>query len=813
MPMILGDEPAHIDCEKSRAMDIVQTVFFIFCLLSNSVRTKPTSLHIKHINPSQQIQIKFNQTIKYPILINKSPRLTYEENVALFLQNDPDISLQITKLDYTKNNLAHFPNKLLSLVLPNLSEMNFSQNSINSLSSLEDFSKMLCRHQIQSMDFSFNNLSIVDDQNFGPLSNLNHLNLSHNQISHIGLFAFSVNSHQITRLDLSRNLITDSSLEFLLFSSLINLKWLSMDHNRLTFLSNHLLYNLYNLEYLSIKNNLLKSLDLFYIVNRNNQFLHHIDMSNNFNLKFQVYQRNSEEVVHENNVQTLILSGIDLSHLDLSIFLDNLFDKYKKLKSLNLSSAGIKSIVWSTKWPQTLQVLDLSNNFLKNSQFDCSQFYLSHKKFNFSHIDLSANKFENFSHLIESCSTLFDQSSVYLSFNNFESLSGLQSSNCTASSRLHVASNPLVCDCENLWWQKFSSAGNFLYQKICFQLADFTELMCHSVSSKSLAQMSSFGLQSDNTNLLWKIFNFYPIESKVISSFLFCAYRSHCPQSCRCVKDFGETFNLVECTNANLTIAPYVIPSSATELRLNKNGLRRIYPYQFFARSHLILVDLSENKIGLIEEHGFSGIRSLKILKLSSNSIQILLGYEFKDLVNLEQLHLDSNQIQFISNQTFYNLHKLKLLNLMHNNLRHLLEVNVFFRFNLNLFNLSIDRSKLVQVKDGRNDAKYANNVDDIYFHNLIQHHLASTASNFDHMDPLSFCDQVTSSLLGVATLETSLSTGSNFNIYLLICVPLGLVVIGGIVYLSVMQFKNYRKKSGVFVRCTKDRGVQYLSL
>ncbi|RNA10935.1 hypothetical protein BpHYR1_020572, partial [Brachionus plicatilis] len=105
--------------EKPTAMDTIQTVLLIFCLLSNSVRTKPTSLHIKHINPSQRIQIKFNQTIKYPILINKSPRLTYEENVALFLQNDPDISLQITKLDYTKNNLAHFPNKLLSLVLPN----------------------------------------------------------------------------------------------------------------------------------------------------------------------------------------------------------------------------------------------------------------------------------------------------------------------------------------------------------------------------------------------------------------------------------------------------------------------------------------------------------------------------------------------------------------------------------------------------------------------------------------------------------------------------------------------------------------------
>ncbi|RNA21093.1 hypothetical protein BpHYR1_038658, partial [Brachionus plicatilis] len=52
----------------------------------------------------------------------------------------------------------------------------------------------------------------------------------------------------------------------------------------------------------------------------------------------------------------------------------------------------------------------------------------------------------------------------------------------------------------------------------------------------------------------------------------------------------------------------------------------------YSSNTSTVFYDSDGNKIGLIEEHGFSGIGSLKILKLSSNSIQILLGYEFKDL-------------------------------------------------------------------------------------------------------------------------------------------------------------------------------------
>lgn len=827
-------------------MNSLKTILFIFCLVKDTVICKPSSLQIKYIYSSQRIQIELNQTIKFPILISKIPRLSYEENVAFFLQNDHELDSHTTKLDYGNNNLAHFPKKLLSLVLPNLSELNFSKNTVTKLNSVEDFSKMLCQQKIETLDLSFNNLSTIDDENFRYLSNLKLLNLSYNQISQINLFAFSVDSDQITKLDLSHNLIKDSSLEFLLFSSLINLKWLNMDYNLLTSLSNHFLFNLYNLEYLSIKNNYLKSLDLFYFVNKNNEFLRYIDLSNNFGLKFQVYEKSSEDKVPESNIEELNLSSIDLSHLNLNVFLDNLFDKYKKLRVLNLSSAGIKSIIWSTKWPQSLKILDLSKNFLRNSQFDCTQFYLSNKNFNFSKIDLSNNQFENFSNLIDSCSTIFSQANVDLRFNNFDNLNKIESSNCTSSSHLLVALNPLVCDCNNLWWEKFYSTGNFLYKNICFNLSDYAELKCDSVSKQSMSQMSSFSLKPNSINLLWKVSTFYPIDSRSIRSLLFCPYKSNClntkcqccgldscdcesvcPKKCRCVRDFLGKFDLVECTNSNLTIVPNVIPASSTELRLNQNGLRRIYPFQFFARSNLVSIDLSMNKIGFIEENGLNGIKNLKVLKLSNNLIQILLGYEFKDLINLEELHLDFNKIQFISNQTFHNLRKLKVLTLLHNNLRHLLEVNVFFRFNLNLFNLTIDQSKLIQQ-----ESKLANNFrryDDIYFYNLIEYNLENLHGNLIDMDPLikcilhtfkkenflkeknfiqilldnlvqykSYCDKISSKSLKVSTDEDKSVKSSNLSHHLFGYISLGFLAFG-FSFLLVMLLNKYRKKSDVY--------------
>ena len=212
-----------------------------------------------------------------------------------------------------------------------------------------------------------------------------------------------------------------------------------------------------------------------------------------------------------------------------------------------------------------------------------------------------------------------------------------------------------------------------------------------------------------NTKSLWTVQRFQPIHSDLISPHLICPYKSscssdscdccgfkacdcnfNCPLMCRCAKDFTNSFDLINCTSANLTQVPLYLPASTTEVLLNNNNLRRVQPYQFFGRYRIMRLDLTNNQLGFVDENGFYGLVELRVLKLSGNSLQILLGYEFNGLVKLEQLYLDRNRIQFVSNSTFFHLSKLRYLNLGGNNLLHVIEPTQFFHSN-SLVQLIVD--------------------------------------------------------------------------------------------------------------------------
>ena len=175
-----------------------------------------------------------------------------------------------------------------------------------------------------------------------------------------------------------------------------------------------------------------------------------------------------------------------------------------------------------------------------------------------------------------------------------------------------------------------------------------------------------------------------------------CGFRAcdcsfNCPLSCKCTRDYAHTYDLVKCSNVSMSMIPNYLPISTTDLLLERNNLKKIQPFQFFGRFRLLNIDLSNNQIGFIEESSFNGLTQLRTLDISYNSLQILLGFEFKDLTQLERLNLENNQIQFISNLTFSYLIKLKYLNLKHNFLRHTLDYKLFFQFNHQLINLTID--------------------------------------------------------------------------------------------------------------------------
>lgn len=707
----------------------------------------PTSMKIKLDYTTSEAYIYSDENLD-KLILNNSIRNDLDENLLRFLFQREKSYSKINQLDLQHSQIVKFPIFMLNSLFTNLKLLNLSNNSIQSLSSSRDFSSILSRSSIESLDLSNNQISQIDDETFVHLKELRYLNLNKNQIKHISLFAFTADSHKLVELDLSHNMITDSSLEFLLFSSLVNLKRLNMNYNRLTSLSSHFLYNLYSLEYLSLKFNNLKTFDIFYLANKNNEFLKQIDLSFNLNLKFiqQKYSDQSDEFkdssstnVIPNNVEILDLAGIDLSHLNMNKFLDSLFENYKNLESLNLSSTRLKSSLWSSKWPLSIETIDLSENMLKDSQFDCLQFESISNGLRLKLIDLRSNRLRHFHQFIDSCSNILNkffrankqvELTVDLRHNQFESLNYLSThSNSNVSdlckyepnqSSLLLSGNPLVCDCdENVWWSSIDDSSSLFYVKkeYCLHLKDYNELSCASMSSSHALSLASYNLkpaESVPKDNLWKIERFRPISNQLIAPELLCPYKyscsakkceccgfracdcsSHCPVSCKCVRDFANLLDLVNCTSANLTLIPNYLPSTTTEIRLDKNNLRRVHPYQFFGRFRLNLIDLSENQLGFIEENSFHGLNQLRVLKLSDNNLQILLGYEFRDLSQLEELYLDDNKIQFISNLTFSSLINLKVLNLLNNNLRHLLETKIYFEFNVNLLNLSLDNRVL----------------------------------------------------------------------------------------------------------------------
>ena len=285
-------------------------------------------------------------------------------------------------LDLSEINFLKIPVNLVNKWFGNeLRQLNMSHNLIGNLS-LEFTSTRL-----ESIDLSFNQISCIEADSFRSFKSLKYLNLQSNQISSINSFAFSDDTRYLIELNLSNNLLTDNSIEFLLFASLTNLKYLNMNSNRLTIISHHLLSNLYSLEYLSLKENNLATFELFKL-NKNNLFLKYLDLSSNRNLKFEVENSDnskysnselsdpaySQQVIfdEENNFQleSLNLAETDLSSVDS--ILDALFDKYKLLKHLNMSHTKLKSI-WSLKWPTTIETIDVSFNSIKDEQFDCRQ--------------------------------------------------------------------------------------------------------------------------------------------------------------------------------------------------------------------------------------------------------------------------------------------------------------------------------------------------------------------------------------------------------------------------------------------------------
>lgn len=349
------------------------SILFLSILLFNSFKqtqlTNQSTVKLKLLTNEKAI---FNNAmIQIDQLLDTNQDTALATSLSSLCNNKQDC-YSTTNLDLSDNKFKKIPINLINKWFYNLKQLNMSFNSIGNLTF--DFE---CS-QLERFDLSSNRLSAIESDTFHNLKILKYLNLANNQIESINPFAFSDDTRYLVELNLSNNLINDNSIEFLLFASLTNLKYLLMDNNKLTMLSHHLLFNLYKLEYLSLRANNLIAFELFKL---NKNSLKTIDLSFNENLKFDLNKPSddvaytdqiAQEVTTDNQLEVINLNGVDLGS-KTEQFLDLLFDKYKLLKHLNLSNSKIKTL-WSLKWPNTIETIDLSFNYIKDDQFDCRQF-------------------------------------------------------------------------------------------------------------------------------------------------------------------------------------------------------------------------------------------------------------------------------------------------------------------------------------------------------------------------------------------------------------------------------------------------------
>jgi hypothetical protein len=752
--MMINDTYKQTSFKKKRPIIFIESILIILIFMIDFSICK-TVLNVKNRN----IHNDLNQVQRIRIEITNGKRFFQIENQSLFYMSNSNLShvadyffkvcksqvqlksvekshmcfSNVKELDLSANQIKHIPTLLTNHFFHNLKTLNLSSNLIGNISSFNDLSGMASRFDLEVLDLSFNQIDFIDEENFRYLKSLRHLNLANNQIKFIHLFAFSSDLHNLIELNLNHNKIKDNSMEFLLFSSLTSLEVLRMSYNQITSVSSHLLYNLYSLKELYLNDNDLKAFDLLYKSLKNNELLRLIDVSfnRNFKLELILFEQSVDYASpnYVNNVEILNLSGLSFHGLNMNTFLDLLFDSYKNLQILNISSSNIKSSVWSNKWPSTIQTIDLSHNLLKDKQFDCHQF-LSHGH-GYKHLKtilLNNNRIEDFGFFIDTCLKFyesrhqsvpdlqtFEPITIDLRFNNIKSLNSLSTDNlqsCTHQQNKNVLmldGNPLVCDCElNNWWSNVHQTDLKVFQvknhQTCLIISDYDQLSC---KTQSWSNTSSRTFANQTLSLT-------PIRNDLISTSLICPYKSscskdtceccefkacdcslRCPESCDCVRDYAHKFNSINCSYTDLYEMPILLPISSTELLLAGNNLKHIKSFQFFGLNLINKIDLSRNRIVFIEENSFQGLTNLKSLNISHNNLQALIGYEFNELYHLEELYLNNNQLKYISNNSFVHLINLKYLNLQANYLQHNLDSVSFFGFNINLLELKVDKSEM----------------------------------------------------------------------------------------------------------------------
>uniref|UniRef100_A0A3B5MCP9 Leucine rich repeat and Ig domain containing 2b n=1 Tax=Xiphophorus couchianus TaxID=32473 RepID=A0A3B5MCP9_9TELE len=140
---------------------------------------------------------------------------------------------------------------------------------------------------------------------------------------------------------------------------------------------------------------------------------------------------------------------------------------------------------------------------------------------------------------------------------------------------------------------------------------------------------------------------------------------SGCPARCEC----SAQTKSVSCHRKRLASIPEGVPIETRALDLSKNKLRLINFYNFSSFLQLEDLDLSDNTISVAEPGCFHSNVALRSLNLRSNQLMLVAKGVLAGLTNLTHLDLSHNRLVVLLDHAFQDLHRLTFLEVSNNQL------------------------------------------------------------------------------------------------------------------------------------------------
>ncbi|XP_014852813.1 PREDICTED: leucine-rich repeat and immunoglobulin-like domain-containing nogo receptor-interacting protein 2 isoform X1 [Poecilia mexicana] len=196
---------------------------------------------------------------------------------------------------------------------------------------------------------------------------------------------------------------------------------------------------------------------------------------------------------------------------------------------------------------------------------------------------------------------------------------------------------------------------------------------------------------------------------------------SSCPARCEC----SAQTKSVSCHRKRLASIPEGVPIETRALDLSKNKLRLINFYNFSSFLQLEDLDLSDNTISVAEIGCFHSNVALRSLNLRSNHLMVVLKGVLAGLTNLTHLDLSHNRLVILLDHVFQDLHRLTFLEVSNNQLVFISQRA--FTGLLGIQSLTLERSNLTVVPT---DAL-------AHLHNLVELRMRFLSISF--LKPFSF--------------------------------------------------------------------------